>query len=314
MAGGLVAAAGVNAPRRTEIPFAVATAGVVVAFEAVAVAVSGNPVPAALAMGLVAVFTSVGAGASRIGAAFGLLATLGYVLTVILARLVPASDSPGSAVLAATGALVGAAAGLLVTAVGAAVRERISEPPGEAPIAFRLPWRSMWQSIRTFDEHVHDGLRRAIPLALFLGVYEQTGSHNVLWAFIAALVVLLPTAKTPFHAAASRVVSTVVGVAILIPLSALLPVVVLVAGAVPLTLLGLAYKPRYPLMADAVLAMGAIILVGAPAGAITDYAALRLVDTVAGAGIALGFAYLLWPKDPPDQGPQGATETEQDVR
>ena len=36
------------------------------------------------------------------------------------------------------------------------------------------------------------------------------------------------------------------------------------------------------------MAMDAIILVGVPARATTDFAALRLVDTVAGAEIAVG--------------------------
>ncbi len=310
VAGGLVAAAGANAPARLAIPFAVGGAGVVVVFEVVAVAVSGHPWWAALAMGLVAVFTSVGAGASPVGGAFGLLATLAYVLTVLLVSLVPAAQSSGSRFLVSTGALVGAAAGLVVTAAGAALRARRSGPSPAAPVTFRGPWRVMWTSIRSFDGHVHDGLRRGVPLALFVGVYELTGSHDVLWAFIAALVVLLPTAKSPFDLAVSRVVATVVGVAAVLALSALLPIWVLVAGSVLLLLVGVAYKAGYPLLADAAMAMGAIVLVGAPAGAITDYAALRLADTVAGAGIALGFTYLLWSTDRPagDAGAGAAPE------
>ena len=159
----------------------------------------------------------------------------------------------------------------------------------------------MWRSVRTLDEHARDGLRRALPLGLFVGVYELTGSHDVLWAFVAALVVLLPTAKSPFDLAASRVVGTVVGVAVLLPLSALLPTAALVVGAVPLVLVGTAYKARYPVQADAAVAMAAITMIGAPTGAIAGFAALRLLDTLVGAGIALGFLYLLWPTDRPDR-------------
>ncbi len=301
VAGGLVAAAGMNAPPALARPVATGAAVAVVVFEVVAVAVGGRPWLAALAMGLVAVFTSVGAGVSAIGAEMGLLATLGYVLTVLLISLFPAPASVGSGFLTASGALLGAAIGLGVTAVGAAVRRRRSPPTGDAPRP-PAPWAAMWQSFRDFDSHVHDGLRRALPLGLFIGVYELTGSHDVLWAFIAALVVLLPTGKSPVEVAAARVVSTVVGVAILIPLSQLLPLSVLIAGALAVTLLGTAYKPRYPLLADAATAMGAIVIVGAPTGAITDYATLRLVDTVVGTGIALASGYLLWPRDAPEDG------------
>lgn len=306
--GGLVAAAGANAPRGVEVRLAAGVSVVVVVFGLLAAAVSGHVVPAALAMALVAVFTSVGVGASPVGAAFGLLATLGYVVTVLLVGLAPVgSRSPGSAMVA--GALLGAGAGLLVAA-GAAVRARSPGSPAPDSVPLAAPWRSMWRSVRTLDEHARDGLRRALPLGVFVGAYELTGSHDVLWAFLAALVVLLPTAKSPVRLAASRVVGTIVGVAVLLPLSDLLPTAALVVGAVPLVLVGSAYKARYPVQGDAAIAMGAIIMIGAPAGAIADFAARRLLDTVVGAAIALASMYLLWPRDHPDggavEGPQEA--------
>lgn len=300
VAAGLVAAAGASVPDRLGVRFALGAAGGVVAFEVVAVAVSGRPWLAALAMATVAVFTSVGAGASPVGAAFGVLATLGYVLTVVMVSAFPLPASLGSGALTATGALLGAGVGLVVTAVAGALRRRGSAAASDQTGVLVAPWGAMWRSVRTVDEHVHDGLRRAIPLALFVGVYEATGSHDVLWALVAALVVLLPTGKSPFELAAARVVSTVVGVAVLILASALLPLWVLVGGAVLLVLLGTAYKAAFPMLAAAATTMGAIVMVGAPAGSITGYAALRLVDTLAGAGIALAFSYLLWPADRPD--------------
>ena len=302
VAGGLVTAAGEGAgvPDRLRVRFALGAAGAVVAFGAVAVAVSGRPWLAALAMAAVAVFTSVGAGASPIGGAFGVLATLGYVLTVVIVSAFPLPGSLGSGALTATGAVLGAGVGLVVTAVAGALRRRRSTAASEQVSVFVAPWGAMWRSVRTVDEHLHDGLRRAIPLSLLVGVYEATGSHDVLWALVAALVVLMPTGKSPFELAAARVVSTVVGVVVLILLSALLPVWVLVGGAVPMVLLGTAYKASFPMLAAAATTIGAIVMVGAPAGSITGYAALRLVDTLAGAGIALAFAYLLWPADRPD--------------
>lgn len=302
VAGGLVSAAGASVPAALRIPFALGAAGAVVVFGVVAVAVGDSPWWAALAMGLVAVFTSVGAGAGPAGAAFGVLATLGYVLTVVMVSVFPTAGSPGAGALTATGALLGAGVGLVVTAVAGAIRRRGPTAGTLGASAFVAPWGAMWRSIRTVDGHVHDGLRRAIPLALLVGVYEATGSHDVLWALIAALVVLLPTGKTPYELAAARLVSTLVGVVVLIPLAGLLPLSVLVGGAVLLVLLGSAYKAVYPVPAAAATTMGAIVMVGAPAGSITGYAALRVVDTLAGAAIALAFTYLLWPADRPDLG------------
>jgi hypothetical protein len=301
VAGGLVAAAGAGAgvPDRLRVRFALGAAGAVVAFAVVAVAVSERPWLAAMAMAAVAVFTSVGAGASPIGGAFGVLATLGYVLTVVIVSAFRLQGSLGPGAVTATGALLGAGVGLVVTAVAGALRRRRSTAASDHVSVFVAPWCAMWRSVRTVDEHVHDGLRRAVPLSLLVGVYEATGSHDVLWALVAALVVLLPTGKSPFELAAARVVSTIVGVAVLILLSALLPVRVLVGGAVLMVLFGIAYKAAFPMLAAAATTMGAVVMVGAPAGSITGYAALRLVDTLAGAGIALAFAYLLWPADRP---------------
>lgn len=300
VAGGLVAAAGANVPAPLAVPVVTGAIAVVMTFEVVAVAVQGNPWAAALAMAAVAVFTSVGAGAGPLGAAFGLLATLGYVLTALLASLLPAPDSFGGFALTATGAPIGAAVGALVTVIATAPGRRRSGQPAAVP----TPWRAMRRSVVTFDEHVRDGLRRAIPLAVFVGVYEATGNHDVLWAFVAALVVLLPTGKSPITVAVVRVVTTLVGVALLLPLAAVIPTSVLVGAGAVLVVGSVAYRPRYPLLAGAATAMGAVILVGAPSGAISDFAVLRLLDTAVGAGVALASTYLLWPKDAPDDDPE----------
>ncbi|MCV2394261.1 FUSC family protein [Actinotalea sp. M2MS4P-6] len=294
VAGALVAAAGAGAPAAVRRRVAVGVAVAVVGAELLAVAVGGHPWWAGLAMAAVAVFTSVGAGAGPVGAAFGLAATLAYVFAVVLGKAfgpaVEGWDPLG------TGAPLGAVVGLVVVIVISLVDR--PEQPFAGPVA---PWRSMWRSLWSVDEHVHDGLRRAIPLAGLVAGYEATGNHDLLWVLIAALAVLLPTGKSPIELALLRVVATVLAVALLVPVSALVPPLVLVAVAGVLVVVGFVVKPALPMIATVATTAGAVIAVGAPAGRIGDLAWVRLLDTVVGAAIAIAFTYLLWPRDRPDE-------------
>ena len=158
----------------------------------------------------------------------------------------------------------------------------------------------MWASLRSFDEHTRDGVRRAIPLAIGMFIYQRTLDHDTLWVFLAAFAVLLPTGKTAIRVAAARVVSTVVGVLVLSVLDLVVAAGVLFATAMLFLLVGIAYKRTYPLQAGALSAMGAILLVAGPTGDLDTWAGHRLLDTLLGCAMALASTYLLWPKDKPD--------------
>ncbi len=155
----------------------------------------------------------------------------------------------------------------------------------------------MWSSVRSFDEHARDGVRRAIPLAIGMFLYQRSGSHDALWVFLAAYVVLLPTGKSSASVALARVASTVIGVALLGVLSQVVPGRALIVLGVAAVLLSLALSPPYPLLAGGLAAMGAVVLVGAPAGDIGSWAGHRLLDTLIGCALALASMYLLWPRD-----------------
>ena len=300
LAGGLVAAVGGSGPSRVAVRLAAFAALVSVVFIVVAFASAGHRWWAALSMAVVAVLTSVGAGTGPAGAAVGAVCSLGYVLAVVLTTT--ASLIPG--VSLASGALrvvLGALAGLAVTAAGAAVRDRRDRASARAAPRIPAPWPLMWTSLHTFDEHARDGVRRAIPLGVAMFLYQRSPTHDALWIFLAAFVVLLPTGKSPVSVAVARVVTTIVGVVVLSLLALVVPHSVLFSLAVVFLLLGMAYKPVYPLAAGGASAMGAILLVGAPSGAIATWAGHRLIDTTLGCALALTSMYVLWPHDKPTE-------------
>ncbi|MCL8026573.1 FUSC family protein [Nocardioides bruguierae] len=300
LVAGLVSATGTaGAPR---IAARVATWAAVVAVSVVgtAILVSGRPWAAALAMAAVAVLTSAAVGAGPIGGVLGVLSTLAYVLGLVLATSADArtQDSP-AALLLQLG--LAAALGWVVACGGAwwLHRRQPSSSPS-APGVVPSPWAAIAGSVRSWDQHSRDGVRRAVPLAGCVLWYQLSETRDALWVLITALAILLPSGKSTVEAAVVRVSATFLGV-LLVPLTAQhLPTAVVLVLAVVCLLVGLAYQPVLPVLAGAVSALGVVLLVGAPTGAAEELALRRLVDTLVGAGLALVATYLLWPRDRPD--------------
>lgn len=293
---GLVAAAGASGPP----PIALRLSGLAAVFGLVAAGLAfgtaGHPVWAALAMAAVAIAATVATGTGPIGAALGVLGLLSYVLAVALSTM--ASLRP--TVSFASGVVhigLGCAAGLLVTLIAVAVRAVRHHAPFPGAGALPPLWRPMARSLRTFDVHARDGIRRAIPLALGVYLFESSGSRDALWIFVAAFVVLLPAGKPPVVVMIVRAITTVVAVLTLGLLTLVVSHEALFGVAIVAVLVGMAYANRYPLPASSATTMGAILLAAAPTGAIGTWATHRLVDTMIGCGLALAATYLLWPRD-----------------
>lgn len=298
LTGALIAAAGSHGPSRVALRVAGFAAVTAVVFVLVAFVVTGHPWWAAAAVAAVAIVTSALTGAGPVGAALAQLGLLIYVLAVVVGTTAHVADVPLAS--GAVRILLGAAAGLAVTAVGAKLRDR--RDPAAAAAAPRLPspWPALWSSLRTFDEHARDGVRRAIPLAVGMFLFERSGSRDALWIFMAAFIVLMPAGKSPAEVAVARVVSTFLGVVLLGLFALVIPDAALLYLAFAAVLLGVAFQRTYPLIAGGISAMGAILLVGAPSGAIATWAGHRLLDTAIGCALALASMYLLWPRDKPD--------------
>jgi uncharacterized membrane protein YccC len=201
--------------------------------------------------------------------------------------------SPGwAAAHIATGCL----GGLLVVFVGTSWRRRSESDEAKAATA-PLPVSAMWESLRSFDEHARDGVRRAVPLAVLMYFFQLDGGRDAFWTFFAAYLVLLTPGKNPKSLAAVRVGTTLLGVVVLAFASLLVPDRVLFSLGVVILFTGVGLSPPYPIVAGALTTIGSVLLAGAPTGDATSWAGHRLLDTLLGCAVALVATYLLWPRD-----------------
>jgi MFS family permease len=295
LTGAVVAASGSAGPSGISRRVALVSAGLALVLTVVAFATGDRPVWAALAMAAVAVLTSLAAAAGPLGALLGFLGSLAYFLVATMARVANLFDLV-SLPWAAAHIAVGCVGGLLVVFVGTAWRRR-HEPDEARSARAPLPIRPMWTALRSFDEHARDGVRRAIPLAVLMFLFQRDGGRDAFWIFFAAYIVLLTTGKTQKSLALVRVAGTLFGVVALAAAALFVPDRVLFSLGVVILFAGIGLSPPYPIVGGALTAIGSILLAGAPTGDVTSWAGNRLLDTIAGCAIALAATYLLWPRD-----------------
>lgn len=192
---------------------------------------------------------------------------------------------------------VGCLAGLLVVLVGTAWRRRTEPEEMRAATAPPIPVRAMWESLKTFDEHARDGVRRAIPLAILMYFFQRNGGRDAFWIFFAAYLVLLTPGKNQKSQTAVRVGSAIFGVLLLGVASLLFPDRALFSFGIVILFAGIGLGPAYPVFGGGLTTIGSVLLAGAPTGAIGDWAGRRVLDTAIGCAIALVATYLLWPSD-----------------
>jgi hypothetical protein len=207
LAGVVVAAAGSGGPSGVSRRVAVAAAALALVLTVVAFATGNRPVLAALAMAAVALLTSLAAAAGPLGGALGFLGSLAYFLVATMARVANLFEVV-SLRWAAAHIAAGCLGGLLVVFVGTAWRRRQEPDEVKAASAPPIQLRSMWMSLRSFDEHARDGVRRAIPLAILMFFFQRDGGRDAFWTFFAAYLVLLTPGKNQKSLALVRVGTT----------------------------------------------------------------------------------------------------------
>ena len=295
LAGAVVAASASSGPSGIARRLSLVTAGCTLVLAVVGFATGDHPVWAALAMAAVALLTSVAAAAAPLGGVLGFLLSLGYLLIAGIARTADlfafVSVSWGAAHIA-----VGCLAGLLVALGGTAVRRR-NEPEAVRAARVPVPIAPMLASLRSFDEHARDGVRRAIPLAILMYFLQLDGGRDAFWTFFAAFLVLLTPGKAPTSLASIRVASTIFGVLVLAVASLILPHGLLFSFGIVILFVGLGLGPPYPIIGGGLTSIGSILMAGAPTGAIGTWSTHRLLDTIVGCAIAVTANYLLWPRD-----------------
>lgn len=281
---------------------ALITAGLGLVLTVVAFATGDRPILAALAMAAVAMLTSLAAAAGPLGGVLGFLGSLAYFLVATMARVANLFDLVPVR-WAAAHIAVGCLGGLLVVFVGTAWRRRSEPAEVRAATAPPLPVRAMWTSLRSFDEHARDGVRRAIPLAILMFFFQREGGRDAFWIFFAAYIVLLTTGKSPKGLVSVRVGATLFGVVLLAAVSLVVPDKVLFSFGIVILLAGIGLSPPYPIVGGGLTSIGSILLAGAPTGDVDGWAVHRLLDTAVGCGLALLATYLLWPSDEEEEVP-----------
>jgi hypothetical protein len=123
LTGAVVAASGSGGPSGVSRRVALISAGAALVLTVVAFATGNDPVWAALAMGAVAILTSLAAAAGPLGALLGFLGSLAYFLVATMARVANLYDLV-SLEWAAAHIAVGCLGGLIVVFVGTAFRRR----------------------------------------------------------------------------------------------------------------------------------------------------------------------------------------------
>lgn len=293
---GLTLAAGSSGRLRTAVPVAGVLGVIVVAYSTLGALTTGFPLAAALAMAFVAFTTSVMTAARPVGLLIGLVASNAYFLVTGIGVLEQRAIGGSLTQIGLLG-LVGLATGLVLVTLRAAVEQAIgtAPPPGgtRPPPSLLEPMRT---SLRTFDMHAKDGVRRAIALGAAMYAFQSVGTHNSFWVMLTVFVILAPNGRTTLQKALIRVVGTLVGVSAVVALSAVLPQ----AAALPLAILALALSlaaSSWSTTVSAALgAAAAATLTAFPTGDFVGYAGARLVDTLIGAALALAAGYLLWPR------------------
>jgi MFS family permease len=302
LTGAVVAASGSAGPSGISRRVALISAALALVLTVVAFATGNDPVWAAIAMAAVALLTSLAAAAGPLGGLLGFLGSLAYFLVATMARVANLFELV-SLRWAAAHIAVGCLGGLLVVFVGTALRRRHEPDEVKAASTPPIPLRAMWDSLRSFDEHARDGVRRAIPLAILLYFFQLEGGRDAFWIFFAAYLVLLSTGKTPKDLAAVRVGGTLFGVVLLAVASLVVPDRVLFSLGVVILFAGIGLSPTYVIVGGALTSIGSILLAGAPTGDVAGWAGHRLLDTILTCAIALVATYLLWPRDREDKEP-----------
>ena len=295
LAGVVVAAAGSAGPSRISRRVALIASGCVLVLGIVGFATGDHPVWAGLAMGGVALLTSVMAAAGPLGGILGFLLSLGYMLVATMARVANLFDLV-SLRWAAAHIAAGCLGGLIVVLVGTARRRRSESDEVRAATA-PLPVAPMLTSLRSFDEHARDGIRRAIPLAILMFLFQRQGGRDAFWTFFAAYLVMLTPGKNPKSLASIRVASAVFGVLLLAVISLIVPDRVIFSFGIVILFAGIGYSPPYPIVGGGLTTIGSVLMAGAPSGDIGGWAGHRVVDTLVGCAIALVATYLFWPRD-----------------
>lgn len=261
--------------------------------------------------------TPVLAGLSMFTVAFlgTIIGTAGQALSVAgilvsMAYLIPAATGIASSLSVAKAAELGAA-GLVAAAIAIAVIiaiRAIKGDPADGPVedgeadgeeAPEEPALSVGAQVRaamTFrDATFRYALRRGLALGIAMGIFAATESHNVFWVMLTIFIVLQPDPASSWHKALSRSAGVMIGAVLVAGLGQFLPAEAIIGIGVVTLLGGLVWMQRSYTVFAAGISFLVVAIFGASQNQFANWAALRILDTLIGAAIALLVGYILFP-------------------
>ena len=257
-----------------------------------------TPVLAGLSMFLVAFLGTI------IGTAGQALSVAGILVS--MAYLIPAATGIARSISVAKAAELGLA-GLVAAAIAIGVILAITaikgEPAGEddggGDQESQAPAPSVREQVRaamTFrDSTFRYALRRGIALGIAMGVYAATENHDVFWIMLTIFIVLQPDPASSWHKALSRSAGVMIGAVLVAGLGQFLPAEAVIGLGVLTLCAGLVWMQRSYTVFAAGISFLVVAIFGASQNQFVNWAALRIVDTLIGAAIALLVGYILFP-------------------
>ncbi len=253
---------------------------------------TGDPVVAGLAMAAVMFLSAIGFAGGPIAAVVGSLLGMAYFIPAVIGYTTGLSTSDTLVV-----GLLGIGASLLTVAA----LSRVVEPPApaggpptqeKAPVG-ASPLARIFDAARTSSAIRAYAIRRAIVVGAAVGAYQATGNHNAFWVALTVFVVLGPDESSTWDKALTRSAGTIAGALFLGALAQVLPADAVIAIGVIALLVGIGFFQRNYAVYSAGIAMVVVALFGAGDDQFLTWAGLRILDTVAGATIAIASLYLI---------------------
>jgi len=298
LAAGLVSlfvvVAAAAAPRPVTFSAGLASGAIVAAGLLLAHVTGSQPVASGLAMAAVALVAGIAVAGGPVTAIVASILGTAYFLPASLS--LTSELSTGETVELG---LLGLASGLLMVALLSAFgrfRGKPSEPVAREPRQGVGPWDLMLRSVRHGGPERRYGIRRALLLGTAMGIYQATGDHNVFWVMLTIFAVLLPDMESTWTKALARSSGVVAGALAVGAIAELVPAKVVVTLGVIAMIASLSYMRKNYAVYCAGVSFLVVAVPGEQQGDFLNWAALRAVDTVVGATIALIAVYAILPE------------------
>lgn len=151
----------------------------------------------------------------------------------------------------------------------------------------------MREDLGRFGPNTRIGVSYAVPLGILMGLFQIDGSQNVFWVMLTVFLVYTPDRLKTRAKASQRVTGTILAALAVGVLAQFVPVTPLLVASGAFLVIGIwFYERNYALYAAAITCL-IVAKHGAADGDFVGWAALRVIDTLIGVGVALAATLVL---------------------